>query len=196
MARRSTRRSCAESAVKFDCPPLVGTTCAAFVDWVAQLYAVAAGHGGAHGAARAGRLRSASRRWRGCAARGSEPDRMTPARASGAGTCRATGWPGRRSGLAHAAGVTASRDRRTCRGRAASRRVMMPPPPGGRAPDPQLCASGELSRRPERGGGRAARRRRAGRVLGDAARRRHRLGQDRGLFRGGRRRRCGRAGRC
>ena len=43
---------------------------------------------------------------------------------------------------------------------------------------------------PARGGGPADRRGRRWRLFGHAAGRRHRLGQDRGLFRGGRRRRC------
>ena len=63
---------------------------------------------------------------------------------------------------------------------------MIPPRPVVAAPDTGYAAAGAFAG-PERRGRDAARSRRQGRAGRDAGRRRHRLGQDRGLFRGGRR---------
>ena len=53
----------------FDCPP-IDEDMRRFVDWIAGLHAVAARHGGAHAAARAGGLRSRAVRRRAAADRG------------------------------------------------------------------------------------------------------------------------------
>ena len=72
--------------------------------------------------------------------------------------------------------------------------LVLPPEPVARAPDPDHRVP-DFTDGAARGGGRLARDRRQGRLLGHADRRRHRLGQDRGLFRGGGRDASGAAGR-
>ena len=62
--------------------------------------------------------------------------------------------------------------------------VVLPPEPVAQPPDPDFLQCG-LDRRPARRRRGPANHRRQGRLLGHAARWRHRLGQDRGLFRSG-----------
>ena len=70
----SIRRSCGRSPQVFDCPPIDARD-APLRRLGRRLYAVAARHGGAHGAARAGGLRSGAAGSRGCGAPGMQPDR-------------------------------------------------------------------------------------------------------------------------
>ena len=82
-----------------------------FVDWVADYTLSPPRHGAAHGAARAGGLRSGAADRRACAGRAPSRSGMTPARRRVL-ELAADGLAWSRSGLAHAAGVVVRRGRR------------------------------------------------------------------------------------
>ena len=165
---------------KLELPPLKPEL-RSFVDWVANYTVIFARHGAAHVPAhgRASRpgARARRRQARGLAA--AAHDRRAPARAGAARRrhdarekrSRARGWRQRR------------RDRRPDRRRhagncrAAAR--------AGRRKTRSRFHAARIHRRPERRRRGAESDGRQGRLCGDAARRRHRLGQDRSLFRSG-----------
>ena len=178
---RSIRRSSARYREIFDCPPLDARD-APLRRLGRELYAVAARHG-------------ARMVLRAPAALDPEPLvdglRLTSAtaRADDAARARvlelaADGLAWSRSGLADAAGVR-SGVIDGLREQGALEPVMIPPRPVAAAPDPDLRAARPASPSRQRRPTCCAQPAAGG--FGDAPRRRHRLGQDRGLFRGGRR---------
>ena len=113
---------------------------------------------------------------------GAPPQRMTPARARvlallGDGMTRGKSEAAREAGVS-AGVVDGLIDEGTLQ------TVVLPPEPVAEAPDPDFAQS-EFSARSARRRRCAQSHRGQGRLFGDAARRRHRLGQDRSLFRGG-----------
>ena len=115
---------------------------------------------------------------------GTGPDRITPARARVL-EMASDGLAWTRSGLAHAAGVSSTViDGLKAQG--VFETVMIPPRPVVAAPDPSY---GTAVLGPEQADGRRhpAQEHRGGQFRRHADRRRHRFGQDGGLFRGGRR---------
>ena len=177
---------------KLDLPPLKRRSCASFVDWVAELHAqrraawcCACACAWASISARARARRRAPRR-----AAAAAHDRGARARAR---ACSPTAWCAARARRRAKPGVSAGViDGLIDEGTLET--LVLPPEPVARQPDPDFA-------RPDFTGAQRAAAdalratRRQGRLFGDAARRRHRLGQDRGLFRGGGRRASGAAGR-
>ena len=166
---------------KLDVPPLKAEL-RQFVDWVSELHAGLARHGAAHGAAhgRASRPRARARRRaprRPAAAAHDAGARARARSCSHDGLMRAKGEAAQEAGVS-AGVIDGLIDEGTLE------TVVLPPEPVALPPDPDF-------RKPEFSLGAARRRRRvahdggAGRLHGDAARRRHRLRQDRSLFRGG-----------
>ena len=166
-------------AEKLDVPPLKPEL-RKFVDWVAELHASARAAWccawPAHGRASRGRARARRR-----AARRAAAAAMTPARARVLALF-ADGIVRGKSDAAREAGVSAGViDGLIDEGTLET--VVLPPEPVADRPI-RISATGILAR-PARRRRRAANDGRPGRLYGDAARRRHRLGQDRSLFRGG-----------
>ena len=168
--------------LKLDYPPLKPEL-RKFVDWVSELHAEPARHGAAHVPAH-GRSRARRARRSACGSPGPPPKRMT-AGARRVLALLADGMVRAKSEAAHEAGVSAGViDGLIDEG--ALETLVLPPEPVARQPDPdfavpeftdaQRAAADALRASVEQG-----------RLLRDAGRRRHRLGQDRGLFRGGRR---------
>ncbi len=155
-----------------------------------ELHALGAGRGTAHGDERARRARAAARADGLCAERGRTRDpcgKRCGAHQAAAARARSGGGKRRRDGKRsrRARGVQRRRGEGAGRRRPVAQRRSAAPRHAAAARFP-LRGSGALARARRRGA-RARRACRARRVFGDAARRRHRLGQDRSLFRGDRR---------
>ena len=165
---------------KLDVPPL-RPELRSFVDWVAN-YTVSSRGMVLRMCLRMGEHLGPERERTGVKLAGSPPQRMTAARARvlellADGMMRGKGEAAREAGVS-AGVVDGLIDEGTLE------TVVLPPEPVAAKPDPGFHAA-RVHRRPARRRRCAQSDRRQGRLFGDAARRRHRFGQDRSLFRGG-----------
>ena len=168
---------------KLDVPPLKPEL-RKFVDWVVELHARRRAAWCCACACAWASISAPRASASACGSPGRAPQRMTPARQRvlallADGLLRAKGEAAEEAGVS-AGVIDGLIDEGTLE------TLVLPPEPVARPPDPDFLAP-DFTPAQRDGRRRAARHHRAGRLCGDAARRRHRLGQDRGLFRGGRR---------
>ena len=165
---------------KLEVPPLKSEL-RSFVDWVSN-YTLSSRGMVLRMCLRMGEHLGAERERVGVRLVGAPPARMTAARARVL-ELLADGMVRAKSEAAREAGVSLRRDRRSGRRRHAGNRRAAVTAGRGKARS-RFCAAGFFACAARRRGG-AENNSRQGRLFGHAARRSHRLGQDRSLFRGG-----------